>query len=257
MKHMSMTVTIALAATLSLTAAAAEPTSLPADVRLDPVRQNVQQLVDRATAAGLPAEMIVSKVREGLAKGVDARRIEVAAGRLAEGLQSAHSYLAERRRGPIPGKLVRAVAEARLAGVDLAAVDALVRNDRPEAPAERAVEVVTDLSLRGYPTDRAAAVVKQVVARDGRSLDRLPGTLETIRQEYALTQTEAADALSRGLAGADSLQAAYTRTANEEQRRGRGRGGPKKGAGDGSDSPGKSGLAPGHLKMRPNGPKRK
>ena len=74
------------------------------------------------------------------------------------------------------------------------------------------------------------------MAREWRSLDRVPGTLETIRQEYALTQAEAVDALSRGLAGSDSLQAAYNRTADEEQRRGRGRGAASKGA-DGADAP--------------------
>jgi hypothetical protein len=116
--------------------------------------------------------------------------------------------------------------------------------------------VVTDLALRGYPSDRTARVVENVLARDARSLDRVPGTLETIRLDYALSHTEAVDALARGLASADSLQTAYGRTVEDERRHGHGRGGAAKGGSDndgGDGSPGKSGLAPGHLKNK-NGP---
>jgi hypothetical protein len=185
---------------------------------------------------------------------VDPARIDEAAARLTENLETAQRYVAERRPGRPPAPLVRAVAEARQAGVALSVVDPLVRGDRPER--QRAVEVVTDLALRGYPSDRTARVVENVLARDARSLDRVPGTLETIRLDYALSHTEAVDALARGLASADSLQTAYGRTVEDERRHGHGRGGAAKGGSDndgGDGSPGKSGLAPGHLKNK-NGP---
>jgi hypothetical protein len=205
--------------------------------------------------------MIVSKVREGLAKGVDSARIEAAAVRLSDSLVAAQRYVIARRPGPsAPLPLVRAVAEARLAGVALTAIDPLVAPELPEPSARRAVEVVTDLSLRGYPSERAAAVVKDVLARDTSALDRLPGALETLRHDYALSRAEAVDALARGLASADSLQTAFTRTVDEERRQGHGNGvGGERGAEGREGAPGKSGLAPGHLpRMKPPtaGPKK-
>jgi hypothetical protein len=222
---------------------------LPEDGRLAPVRARLEQVVQRAEAGGLPTDMIVSKVREGLAKGVDPSRIEAAVLRLADNLEAAQRYVAARRPGQPPAPLVRAVAEARQAGVSLAAVDPFIKGQKPEM--QRAVEVVTDLSLRGYPSERAVLVVQNVLARDARALERLPGTLETIRQDYTLTHGEAVDALARGLSSSDSLQSAYNRTAEDERRRGgqaKGAGGKERG--EGGDSPGKSGSAPGQLKKR-------
>jgi hypothetical protein len=229
-------------------ASSVEGAGLPPDQRLEPVRAHLQQLIEQADGAGLPSEMIVSKVREGLAKGVDPTRIEAAVVRLTENLQAAQQYVVARRPGQPPASLVRAVAEARMAGVQMNAVDRLVRAQKPEM--QRAVEVVTDLSLRGYPAERTEVVVENVLDRDARSLDRLPGTLETIRQDYALSHTEAVDALARGLASADSLQTAYNRTVEDERKRGHGHGGGKGAEQDEGDGPGKSGLAPGQLKKK-------
>jgi len=240
MFSMAMVTVLALASSL-------EAAPLPADTRLDAVRGRLEELIQRADGAGLPSEMIVSKVREGLAKGVDAARIETAALRLTENLEAAQKFVVARRPGQPPATLVRAVAEARAAGVQMAAVDRLVRVQKPEL--QRAVEVITALSLRGYPVDRATPVVENVLSRDPRALDRVQGTLETIRQDYALSHTEAVDALSRGLSSSDSLQTAYNRTVEDERKRGHGKGGAKGKDQDG-DSPGKSGLAPGQLKKK-------
>jgi hypothetical protein len=239
-------ISLVMATVLAL-ASSVEAAGLPADQRLEPVRAHLQQLVDRADGAGLPSEMIVSKVREGLAKGVDPTRIEAAVVRLTENLAAAQQYVAARRPGQPPASLVRAVAEARMANVPMTAVDRLLRMQKPEM--ERAVAVVTDLSMRGYPSERAEVVVENVLSRDAHALDRVPGTLETIRQDYALTHTEAVDALARGLSSADSLQTAYNRTIEDERKRGRGQGGGKAAEQD-TDSPGKSGLAPGQLKKK-------
>ena len=80
-------------------ASSVEAAELPADVRLDPVRGRLEGLIQRADGAGLPSEMIVSKVREGLAKGVDPARIDVAAARLADSLSGAQGYVRSRRSG--------------------------------------------------------------------------------------------------------------------------------------------------------------
>jgi hypothetical protein len=202
--------------------------AIPEDARLlGPVRERLRVLVSKTAEEGLPAEMVASKVREGLAKGVPVPRIEAAAVRLAESLAAAHKFVAERRPGAAPpASLLRALAEAHMAGVDFSATDRLVRKGRSPAEVVRAVEVLTDLALRGYPAPRASSVVNEVLARDPRALARVPAALESIRREQALTYTESVDALSRGLASTDSLQSAYDRTVSDQRRRGAGRGGP-------------------------------
>lgn len=236
---------------LSVASSAEAAPSLPEDARLAPVRQRLEETVGRAAAAGLPADVLVAKVREGLAKGVDPGRIEAAVGRLADSLAAAQRFVGERRPGKASGSLVRAVAEARLAGLALPALEALVPVEGPEPAAQRAVEVLTDLSLRGYPTERALPVVRDVLARDAGALERLPAALETIRKDHGLSHAEAADALARGLAGADSLQAAYGRAVEDERRSGNSR---ARDRGEAREAPGKSGVAPGHLpKGRPVG----
>ena len=98
-----------------------------------------------------------------------------------------------------------------MVGLDLAMLSSLVAADRPEQTARRAVEVLTDLSLRGYPAQRALAVVERIEVREPAALDRLPALLDTIRRDQALSPAEAADALARGLAVADSLQGGHGR----------------------------------------------
>jgi hypothetical protein len=72
---------IVLLLTLSGTALAASgAVSLPDDARLAPVRAELQRRIDSVAAAGLPTDALVSKTREGLAKGVDPQRIASAAG---------------------------------------------------------------------------------------------------------------------------------------------------------------------------------
>jgi hypothetical protein len=239
---MMSTMTVKLALMLGFAQAAV----LPTDPRLEPVRPQLEQVVQRMTASGLPAEVVVSKVREGLAKGVPADRIAAAAGRLAENLQTARTFLAERRPGAAPAELVRALAEARLAGVELAAADPVVRGGRPAPETARAIEVITDLSLRGYPSSRAAGLVHDVLARDAASVGRLPATLEVLRREQALSHGETVDALARGLQAGGSLEQASVRAADE---RSKGRG-PANRGGDGEPGRKDGVVPPGQLKKQ-------
>jgi hypothetical protein len=240
-----MLATMATAVLGFAAAAEAARPALPDDPRLEPIRDRLAQIILSAEAADLPSEVIISKVREGLAKGVAPAQIEAVTERLAQSLEVAHRYVAARRPGRSRVALVRAVAEAGLAGVGMPAIDSLVSGDRPETP--QAVEVVTDLSLRGYPSRRAGLVVQNVLSRDARSLDRVAGTLETLRQDCGLTHLEAVDALARGLASSDSLQTAYKKTIEDEDGR-RHRGGTS--ADWDRNAPGRSRLAPGRLKFR-------
>ena len=139
---------------------------------------------------------------------------------------------------PAPGRPL-------MVGLDLAMLSSLVAADRPEQTARRAVEVLTDLSLRGYPAQRALAVVERIEVREPAALDRLPALLDTIRRDQALSPAEAADALARGLAVTDSLQGAYRRAVEDERRKDNGK--ASSSAGSAADGPGNSENAPGRL----------
>ncbi len=219
--------------------------ALPQDARLAPVRSHLNQLLDQATTEGLPTDLLVSKIREGLAKGIDGYRIDQAVGRLADNLHAAKEFATARRGGAPSGGLVRALAEAKLAGVELVSTEVLLRKDRPEVEATRAVDALTDLSLRGYPPARASLLVRDVLLRDRPALERVPAALEIIRRDQALSAAEAVDALSRGVAASDSLQSGLARTIDDERRRNISKG-QGKAKGD-TDSPGRNDLAPGHL----------
>jgi hypothetical protein len=232
---------------LSTVAHAADPT-LPSDARLEPVRPQLEATVSKTARAGLPAELLVSKVREGLAKGVDVHRIEKAVARLADGLVSARGFVAERRpeaaRNP---ELVRAVAEAHLAKVDLKGADAVIKTPRSPAEVARAVEVLTDLAGRGYPVDHAAAVVKEVLVREPEAVSRVPSALESVRNEQALSPGETVAAIARNMRAGSGLSGAASKA--REDNRGRGVGSSK------SDSaPGKANqdnfVPPGQLKKQ-------
>ena len=111
---------VSLAAKVAVALTVAQAVVLPDDPRLGPVRPQLEELVSRVTRAGLPADLVVSKVREGLAKGVAPERIEAAAARLTDSLQAAGKFVAERRPGAPPAtELIRALAEAHLAGLAL------------------------------------------------------------------------------------------------------------------------------------------
>ena len=135
-----------------------------------------------------------------------------------------------------------------MAGLDLATLPSLVAADRPPQPAQRAVEVLTDLSLRGYPVQRALAVVERIEVREPAALDRVPALLDTIRRDQALSPAEAVDALARGLAVADSLQGAYRRAVEDERRKDNGKGSAS--TGTAVEGPGNSENAPGRLRVK-------
>jgi hypothetical protein len=241
------TLSFALATALTL----AQGAPLPGDARLDPVRARLEALVSGAARDGLPAEVLVSKVREGLAKGVPADRIETATSRLADSLKAAQGFVRERRPGtPTAVDLVRALAEARLAGVELQAVDPMVRGRQSGTETARAVEVLTDLTLRGYPTSRAAGLVQDLLARDAAALARLPATLDVLRREQALTHAETVDALARNLRGNGNLDGAARGAAAEAHAKAGGRGkAPGSPAGPGNDAF----IPPGQLKKQSGG----
>jgi hypothetical protein len=239
---------LVLLASLGLAAGAESATpQLPDDPRLSVVRPALEQTVQQAAAAGLSVELqqlLIGKVREGLAKNVEPTRILEATTRLSNNLLEARTFVAGKRAGAAPLGLVRAVAEARMAGVSLTSVEPLVAPAHAEGPARRGVEVLTDLQLRGFPAARLSAIVRQLLSTEVEAVDRVPGFLETLRRDYGLSHLESAEALARGMATSGSLQSAFNRAA-DEQRRNRQRHGSDQS--EASGSPGKSASAPGHM----------
>ena len=215
----------------------AQRIAMPADPRLDPVREALERLVDRAVKDGLPAEMIVSKAREGLAKGVPPEAIRSAAERLAESLGAAAQMLRVHRPASPSPSLIRLVAEARMAGVRPDEIAPLVTSPESDAMVARAIEVVTDLAMRGYPSRRSVLVVKEVADRDALALGRVVAGLESIRLEQTVSRADALETLGRNLQSSGaSLDWAVARALEAGDRAG----------GGSASSPGRSADAPGH-----------
>jgi hypothetical protein len=230
------------------TAAAADPGSLPADPRLAAVRADLEKTLATATRDGLPADMIASKIREGLAKGVAPEVIRDVAGRLAQNLSASATLLRTQRPAPPSPSLVRVVAEARMSGVDPEAIAPLAAAREPDAVVARAVEVVTDLTVRGYPSRPSASLVREVTDRDAASLGRLAAGLEAIRTEQTVSRADALEVLGRNFRSRGaSLDTALARSLEPGDRAG----------GAGADSPGKSADAPGHTGLTGSGKTKK
>ena len=236
---------------LAATTAAAEP-ALPADPRLGPVRADLERTVSKVSHEGLPADMVVSKVREGLAKGVAPEVIRDVAQRLAVNLSASAALLRAHRASQSPSPaLVRVVAEARMAGVEPDSIAPLAASHEGDAVVARAIEVVTDLTVRGYPSRRSASLVQEVADRDAASLGRVVAGLETIRTEQTVSRADALEALGRNMRSRGaSLDSALARALESGDRAG----------GAGASSPGKSADAPGHTGLtgsnKPKKPKK-
>lgn len=225
---------------------ATDAPAVPADVRLAPVRPALESIVARAASEGLPADLIVGKVREGLAKGVPPEAIRAAAERLAGNLEVAARFIKTTRPAPVSAAtaassssgLIRVIADAQMAGVEPAAMAPLVVSNASDLVVARAIEVVIDLTMRGYPSRRAGAVLREITDRDAAALGRVVAGVEAIRAEQTVSRADALEVLGRTLqtSGTSSLDAAVARALE---------GGDRAGNGSGS-APGKSGDAPGH-----------
>jgi hypothetical protein len=188
---------VSMQLTLLFAALLAAPT-LPSDPRLEPVRAELAQVVDQTTTAGLPSDMLVAKVQEGLAKNVPLPRLVAVVRTLASDLAAAQKFVASvvPSAKPQPA-LLRALVDAKAAGVAWKDTTVLVRasGDGPV----RALQVLTDLAARGYPTTHAAAVVAVVLTRDPQSLSKLTADLDRVRRSHGMTQAEALDDLGSAL----------------------------------------------------------
>lgn len=180
----------------------AVPTPAPgavADARLAEVRDRVDAATQSAAEAGLPAEWLLDKVAEGLAKGVPPGQIISAVEHLGERMRAA-----ARIQHELPPARDRAQARATLrALVDALSVDAppgavarlargVARSD-PDAVAA-GIDAVADLGERGFRGEAAVHAVEVAFERGGRdgmagllaSADAIGGKSEAARMQ-ALT----------------------------------------------------------------------
>jgi hypothetical protein len=216
---------VLIAVALARPALAAPPDPV-ADGRLTAVRAPLRAVLDGADRDGLPRDLLQSKVREGLAKGVPPARILAVVRSMRDDLGRERARVRTRLglKHP-PAALLRALLEAQQAGVAAPATDALFAalGKRAKEPGlvAHAVEVLTDLTLAGYPVDRARRVVSLVATRDPGALGRVRADLERLRRAESLTPAEAVDAVARGLERGESIDKAL-KSAQSDQAHGRG-----------------------------------
>lgn len=195
---------------------------LPADARLLPVKGRMQAALEVAEREELPADLLVSKMREGLAKRVPAPLIATAVERLVVVLQEVRE-LAQRRSVSSPSpRLLQALAEARLANVGEEQLGRLLAAQGNETNRRLAIESLSDLKLRGCEPEVAAPLVESLLRKDPKSLALLPSLIQSLRQDFALTNAEAAFSIENGLRNEASLQRAATRARNENAALGKG-----------------------------------
>lgn len=163
------------------------------DARLGASAAAVHATLDNATRAGLPAELIADKVREGLAKGVPPARIATVVAGLADALGHARAEAQPLVGGAPPAALLKAIVEAHAAGAGAADVATILR----AGGRDRAVQVLTDLLQRGYPVAVAARTVAAVAARKSSTLDRVVGEAERLRTFDGASPGDALDAVAR------------------------------------------------------------
>jgi hypothetical protein len=172
--------------------AAAERPALD-DARLGGAAAELHALVDRAAVNGLPAELLVDKVREGLAKGVPPARIVVVVRGLGDGLVRARTETQAAGVAAASAALLKAIVEAHAAGVGATEVTVVLHG----GGRDRALQVLTDLAQRGYPLPVAARTVTAIVGHGKNGLDHLVGEAERLRSVDAATPGDALDALAR------------------------------------------------------------
>jgi len=163
------------------------------DARLGASAAAVHATLDRAGKAGLPADLLADKVREGLAKGVAPARIAAVVAGLADALGRARAEAQPLVGGAPPPGLLKAIVEAHAAGAGASDVATILR----AGGRERAVEVLTDLLQRGYPVGVAARTVAAVAAHKAAALDRVVGEAERLRAVDGASPADALDALAR------------------------------------------------------------
>jgi hypothetical protein len=167
--------------------------ALPDDARLAPVRAQLDQVLTAAVHDGVPESILSDKLREGLAKNVSPAR-------LAEVLRGYESRLAEAvaLAGPSAPSLLKALAEARAAGVEARELGPLLAASGDAGRRTRALDALTDLAQRGFPAAQAARTVASVLRSDPQKVDRIAAAAQSLSERVGRAQ--ALEAIARAAA---------------------------------------------------------
>jgi hypothetical protein len=162
-------------------------------------QDTLRQLVDSASAAGLPSDPLVAKVAEGALKGADEARIVRAVRMLVRDLDQARAALPARTSV----SSLTVAASAIHAGVSPATLRRLASANHDEARLDVALVTLADLVASRVPADAAAAAVEQLLRRRAPEADFMTFRLGVMRDvESGLSPEMAvesgAEALSRG-----------------------------------------------------------
>jgi hypothetical protein len=148
--------------------AGAPVSGLPGDPRLAGEQKALQAILDGAQGSALPVELLIAKVREGLAKNIPPPRITAALTALALGLKDAQAEAKPFLSKPPPG-LLKAIVDAHALGVTSADLRVVLATSRTPGAAQHAVEVLGDLVQRGFRPASAAALLG---AKHGLTFDQ-------------------------------------------------------------------------------------
>jgi hypothetical protein len=183
---------IALALVLWAEAAAAGP---PQDPRLDTQRAALDQAFAAAIRDGVPESLLADKIKEGLAKNVPLPRISQAVWALETSYAEAVRLSAPHVSSP-PRELLTAISEARMAGAQPREIEALLALHRGLKATNQAVDMLTDLILRRFPSDAAERAVASVIVRAPREINRVVVEAQALRSSAGMSPRQALDAIA-------------------------------------------------------------
>lgn len=164
---------VAAGAVAPPTSASAQAPTVLDDARLVTVRGRIANAVQVARAEGLPAEWLLAKAAEGLAKHVPPPRIAAAVEMLLVRIRQGQTVVAELPTHAQPRRTLRAVVEALSVGAPVAELRGLatdvVRADRARAVAllRAGVTTVAELGERGVPGRDAARLTRAALQSGG------------------------------------------------------------------------------------------
>lgn len=139
----------------------------PAELSVQ-ARAQLELMLERAAARDLPAQAIENRVAEGLAKGASETAILASAGRVLAHLETSSSVLVAAGRQPSDEETTRG-ANALARGVTAAQLEVLAGGTPNERSLVTALEVLTELSARGVPVEKALARIQTII--DSRGTD--------------------------------------------------------------------------------------
>lgn len=185
--------------------AAAQQTDAMARLRAalpPPALASIEAAVATAQKAGMPADPLLDKALEGVAKNVAPDRIVLAVQQRLRLLTRARALLPARPAGDLT-----AVADAMQRGVPDEAVQAIGKGASPSEPVGVALHTLADLLDRGVPVAAAEDVLSawQRGGADVDELPQLPAAVERLLRQGVLPD-QAAAAVAAAIRGGQGLE---------------------------------------------------